>query len=70
MNMRDKKVQLRQYGASCLNGLHGWQQSLMLTSLLMLLGILILNNPGMDEQIVRLLHWLGSNCSACSFVQN
>lgn len=70
MNTRNKKIQLRQYWISCMSGLDGWQQKLMLMSLLTLLCILILNNPAMDAQIVRLLHWFGSNCSWCSLLQN
>ena len=70
MNIRDKKFRLREYCISCLNGLEGWQQSLALMSLLTLVCILILNTAAMDEQIVRLLHWFGSNCDWCTSLQN
>lgn len=70
MKLRDKKVQIRQYWVSCLSGLDGWREGLMLTSLLTLLCVLLLNSPGMDAQIVRLLHWFGSNCNWCTSLQN
>lgn len=66
MNIYGRKNVSRRTRRSYLIGLRHWQESLMLMSLLTLLCVLVLNDASVDEQLLHLLHWLGTNCTWCS----
>ncbi|WP_157739261.1 hypothetical protein [Herbaspirillum sp. meg3] len=66
MNTSRIKRGVSHHRNSYLNGLEHWQESLTLMTLLTLLCVLGLNNSGVDEWLLELLKWVGTDCSWCT----
>lgn len=66
MNTSRIKRGVSHHRNSYLNGLEHWQESLTLMTLLTLLCVLGLNNSGVDECLLELLKWVGTDCSWCT----